>query len=444
MSPLFKYHTKDTKGDYRDGTIEALNETDAAKKLQEQGLVVISVEKTGTGKPEIVKEEVINIPVEEKQHGTIKKCHYCAEEIQYDAVKCRYCGEILALKKFECIVFYAGDIRGAMADLGLKYTWLKGNTNMLIEVNDEANDMETVVGKLNSKNIIMAGIAEISADGKRGKFHTKCFHCQKMKSTDVPICPYCGTENTFLREFKDPLIILGVIPIAFIFIWYRILLLYISILLGLYFICILPILLDKKKKGINRIVPPGILELKNLPFEETIIVTLSVSGVAWLSAIFCMFSMRIFLIFFVSVLIIGCIFGVFYKKNKSLLIGKKVVLPLIGTLLLFIVVFFMAKGCYSYAAKSYYIETQGSSSSNSETQVCVYAQDFVRARLSTPSTARFPSCSSGIVKNLGNNIYGYGGYVDSQNDYGAMVRKKYYVEMEFSGGECRLLNIAIQ
>jgi len=443
MSPFFKYHTKDAKGVDRDGTIEALNEMDAAKKLQEQGLVVISVEMTETGKSEIVKEEVPNIPVEEKQHGTTKKCPYCAEEIQYDAIKCRYCGETLALKKFECIVFYAGDITKTMVDLGLKYTWLKGNTNMLIEVNDKANDMETVVNKLNSKNIIVMGIAEISADGTRGKFNKKCFNCKKIKSIDAIICPYCGKKETFLTTNK--LIIGGVILIAFIFIskGLRILLLHISILLGLYFICILPILLDKKKKGINRIVPSGILELGKLPFNELIKLIVSVSVVALIAAIFYMFSMRIFLIFLVSVPIIGCIFGAFYKKNKSLLKGKKVVLPLIGTLLLFIVAFFMIKGCYSNLARSN-IGTQSSSSSISETQVCVHAQDFVRDRLSTPSTARFPSCSSGIVSNLGNNKYGYGGYVDAENVYGAMVRSKYYVEMEFSGGECRLLYITIK
>ncbi len=45
MSQFFKYHTRDVNGATRDDTIEALDEQDAVKKLQEQGLVVISVEK---------------------------------------------------------------------------------------------------------------------------------------------------------------------------------------------------------------------------------------------------------------------------------------------------------------------------------------------------------------------------------------------------------------
>lgn len=43
MSPLFRYHIKDANGIDSNGEIEALDEGDAIKKLQEQGLVVISI-----------------------------------------------------------------------------------------------------------------------------------------------------------------------------------------------------------------------------------------------------------------------------------------------------------------------------------------------------------------------------------------------------------------
>ena len=48
MSPVFKYHARDTNGEIKDGIMGALDEQDAVQKLHAQDLIVISIETTST------------------------------------------------------------------------------------------------------------------------------------------------------------------------------------------------------------------------------------------------------------------------------------------------------------------------------------------------------------------------------------------------------------
>lgn len=78
----------------------------------------------------------------------------------------------------------------------------------------------------------------------------------------------------------------------------------------------------------------------------------------------------------------------------------------------------------------------------------VMSQQYVRARLKAPSTAKFPSGSRDYqTQYMGDCKHRVVAYVDSQNSFGAMIRTPYYAEMQYirnSGNQWRLLDLKVQ
>jgi hypothetical protein len=72
-----------------------------------------------------------------------------------------------------------------------------------------------------------------------------------------------------------------------------------------------------------------------------------------------------------------------------------------------------------------------------EWEAWAIAQQFVKRNLKSPSTADFGSLfgdfqsSEDHVKKIGPNKFKAFGWVDSQNSFGATVRTKWYVELEY-------------
>ena len=66
----------------------------------------------------------------------------------------------------------------------------------------------------------------------------------------------------------------------------------------------------------------------------------------------------------------------------------------------------------------------------------VMSQSFVEKKLKSPSTAKFPSYSDEGVKVVyeGECKHKVLAYVDSQNSFGAMLRTKYYAEVQNKKG----------
>lgn len=71
------------------------------------------------------------------------------------------------------------------------------------------------------------------------------------------------------------------------------------------------------------------------------------------------------------------------------------------------------------------------------------SMDFVKDRLKSPSTAKFPSSSekNQHTKYLGNDAYEIVSWVDSQNAFGAMIRTKFRCEIKFVYEKVQLIDI---
>jgi hypothetical protein len=63
-------------------------------------------------------------------------------------------------------------------------------------------------------------------------------------------------------------------------------------------------------------------------------------------------------------------------------------------------------------------------------RIVAAAHEFVLNKLSTPSTADFPSSKHHTIQKT-ENTYDVSGYVDAQNNFGATVRNYWNVQMRF-------------
>lgn len=75
-----------------------------------------------------------------------------------------------------------------------------------------------------------------------------------------------------------------------------------------------------------------------------------------------------------------------------------------------------------------------------------YAEDFVKQRLKSPSTAKFPSIfeKADHITELGNNKYRINSWVDSQNGFGAMLRSRFSCKIIFKDEKIRVENLLIE
>ncbi|MCK5215925.1 MAG: hypothetical protein KAR05_11315 [Candidatus Omnitrophica bacterium] len=81
-------------------------------------------------------------------------------------------------------------------------------------------------------------------------------------------------------------------------------------------------------------------------------------------------------------------------------------------------------------------------------EASVMMQDFVKARLKSPASAKFPGVFEGSqdhVKHMGNQEYVIDSYVDSQNGFGAMIRTYFRCKIkQVSDDSWRLISLDIK
>ncbi len=117
------------------------------------------------------------------------------------------------------------------------------------------------------------------------------------------------------------------------------------------------------------------------------------------------------------------------KEKPKSSTGKKVIIGLIIA-----TVIAVASGS-SRPSSSYSSSSSSSTSSTSDNSTMAYVQanNFVKAVLKSPSTAKFPFFGEG--QNVGTDTYKIDSYVDSQNGFGAMIRSEYSITLQLTGGD---------
>ena len=102
---------------------------------------------------------------------------------------------------------------------------------------------------------------------------------------------------------------------------------------------------------------------------------------------------------------------------------------------------------FLFIAFGSYEDNDSSSSSDANKFLAYnYAEDFVKERLKSPSTAEFPGTfeKDKHITELGNKEYQINSWVDSQNGFGATIRSKFSCKIIFEGDKVKCENLVIE